>query len=294
MRARDVMTKRVVTVRPGTPVTQARQLLTANRFSALPVVDDRQRLVGILSSVDLLRARLNGAAPRTVGEVMSRDVIYLSPGSGLGVLAHRLRTYGELRVMPIVDQGMLAGVVTRGDLLRQPRDRGAARLARRLREFVRRPEPEPLIQFTPVEVTPEPSSGDARAGDVMTSSGLVTVTMSTPVERAAELLTGQRFTALPVVDGHQRLVGILSEADIIDDPLDGRRTGRPRTVGAAMTEDVAALAPDAPIRELYGLLAQRGFRLVPIVEGDTVVGVVSRGDLLRRTSGPDSAAARGD
>jgi CBS domain-containing protein len=52
-----------------------------------------------------------------------------------------------------------------------------------------------------------------------------------------------------------------------------------------MTRDVVALSNDAPIRELYGLLAERGFRLVPILRAGRLVGVVSRGDLLRRTSG---------
>jgi CBS domain-containing protein len=119
----------------------------------------------------------------------------------------------------------------------------------------------------------------------MTASELVTVTPSTSVARATELLTEQRFTALPVVDDEDHLLGIVSEADLIHDPLDGRRTGRPRTVAAAMTRDVVALPSNAPIRELYRLLAERGFRLIPIVRAGKLVGVVSRGDLLRRTSG---------
>jgi CBS domain-containing protein len=283
------MTERVVSVRPATPIARVQDLLTANRFSALPVTDERHRLVGIVTTVDLLRARLApaSAGARTAGDIMSRDVICLSPSSGVGVLAHRLRTYGELRVMPIVERRMLVGVVSRGDLLRRDRkENPLSRLVQRLRALFRPGEPPPPpVLFTAAPPAVPASQGNGHAEDVMTTSGLVTVTPSTSVALAAELLTEQRFTALPVVDEADHLLGIVSEADLIHDPLDGRRSGRPRTVGEAMTRDVVALSNDAPIRELYGLLAERGFRLVPILRAGRLVGVVSRGDLLRRTSG---------
>ena len=116
------MTDRVVAVRPETSLARARTLLTENRFSALPVVDEYRRLIGIVSAADVLAASAMAPGgqrhPLTVGAVMSTDVMRMSPDADVGIIAHRLRTYGDRRVMPIVDHGILVGVVSRGDLLR--------------------------------------------------------------------------------------------------------------------------------------------------------------------------------
>ncbi|WP_181783669.1 CBS domain-containing protein, partial [Pseudonocardia pini] len=119
VRARDVMTRRVLTVTAGDPVELAEQRMLKAGFSALPVVRDIDRLVGVVSLVDVLRAR-EQAWDAGVGSIMTTDVLTLSPTTSVGVVAHRLRTYGDLRVMPIVDRGRLVGIVTRSDLLRGP------------------------------------------------------------------------------------------------------------------------------------------------------------------------------
>jgi CBS-domain-containing membrane protein len=57
MRARDIMTSPVITVRAGTTVQDAAALLAARGFTALPVLDDDDRLIGIVTEADLLRGR---------------------------------------------------------------------------------------------------------------------------------------------------------------------------------------------------------------------------------------------
>jgi CBS domain-containing protein len=180
--------------------------------------------------------------------------------------------------MPIVDAGVLVGIVTRGDLLRRP-PRGGP-IGRFLHRFLHRGDPPDRV---PGPGTPAPvASGPLRVCDIMTGrAGLVTVTERTPTEQARQLLTHNRFTALPVVDG-DRLVGIVTEADLVRDPLDARRTPPPDTVGAAMTTDVIAAAPGTPVA---ALLSDPGPRLVPVVDGDRLVGVISRSDLLRAHTG---------
>ncbi|OLS97333.1 hypothetical protein BJF90_42795 [Pseudonocardia sp. CNS-004] len=113
------MTTRVVTVGPDDPVSVAVHKMTELRYSALPVIDRRFRLVGMISLIDVLRHREGGGADTTrIGAVMNSDVLSVPPRASLGLLAHRLRSYGELRVMPVVDGSTLVGVVTRSDLLR--------------------------------------------------------------------------------------------------------------------------------------------------------------------------------
>src|SRR5918998_2917442 len=119
LRARDVMTTRVVTVNPDDTVAVAVHKMTELRFSSLPVIDRRFRLVGMISLLDVLRHREDGGADTTkVGAVMTSDVLSVPPRASLSLLAHRLRSYGELRVMPVVDGAVLVGIVTRSDLLR--------------------------------------------------------------------------------------------------------------------------------------------------------------------------------
>lgn len=274
VRAREIMTSRVATVRVDAPLALVEQRFRETRHSALPVVDRIFRLVGIISVVDVLRHRADPDA--TVGSVMTTDVLTMSPNANVGILAHRLRTYGEFRVMPIVDRGVLVGVVTRSDLLRPRRRRGLLdRLVGR-----RDVDTDPFVGPAPLTAEEQAARASRRlVREAMTSTGLVTATAPMPVAEAAALLTRHRFTALPVVDGAGDLVGIVSEADLLRDPLDGRRT-RATTVGAAMARNVVTVSPDDPLDRARELMTERGYRLLPVVVDGRLVGMVSRRDLL--------------
>ncbi len=275
LRASEVMTRRVVTAMPQTPVDHAREVLTENRFSALPVVDDRHRLVGILTTLDLLRAdagRVTGGA--RVGALMTRDPMFMAPEADVHIIAHRLRRYGDRRVMPIVEHGVLVGIVTRGDLLRTPPAGGpVGRWWHRLRHPAR-----PRRRGWGDE-----ARAGGRAADVMTPlEDALWVEEATPTAVAAALLQENRVTALPVVDADDHLVGVVSEADLLPDRLTGSRTAGPSTVGAAMSTDTITVRDTTPLGDLERAVVARGLRLVPVVDADDrVVGVVSRADLLR-------------
>jgi CBS domain-containing protein len=279
VRAHRVMTRGVVTVAPAAPLEEARALLTGNRFSALPVVDGGARLVGIVSTLDVLRAEVEGRADASVGDVMTRDPLTMSPDSPVTIVSHRLRRYGERRVMPIVERGRLVGVVTRGDLLRAPQRRG----------FLDRlwgPDPDDLDDAPP----PDEGRFGTRAGEVMTPlAALVVAEVSTPVEAAAAALAANRLTALPVLDEDDRLRGVVSEADLVPDRLSGRRGPAPTQVGDAMTpaREVTAARHDAPLVKVARRMIQERRRVLPVLDhDDRVVGMVSRGDLLRADSPP--------
>lgn len=276
LRAREIMTRRVVTVSPDSPLELARIRLSANRFGTLPVVDDRHRLVGVVTAADLLAADRSptGAAPATVGAVMTPDPLRMTPDADVAVLAHRLRTYGDVRAMPIVENGMLVGIVTRGDLLRLPPPGG--RLGRWLRRSRRRP-PAPRDPWAD-----EPRRGTTVAGVMTPAEDVWAVSETTPVADAARCLADNRFTLLPVVDDDDRLVGVVGEADLVPDRLSGRRSPARRTVGEAMTTDVTTAGPDDDLADVVHAMLDGRFRTLPVVDRDgRVAGVVSRGDLLR-------------
>lgn len=134
----SVMTTEVVTVRPSSPFRQLVRLLQQHRISALPVIDDAYRPVGIVSEADLLlkegyphgaldvgmveairyRRRLGRATGATAAEVMTEPVITVAAGSSV-VDAARLMVRQGVKRLPVVDQqGKLVGIVTRGDLLK--------------------------------------------------------------------------------------------------------------------------------------------------------------------------------
>jgi CBS domain-containing protein len=137
-RIESVMTTQVVTARPSTPFRELVDLLQRKRISALPVVDQDDRLVGIVSEADLLvkqgyphggddvgvvhalrhRQRLGKAAGICALDVMTRQVVSVPVGTEVAAAARLMIRLGIKR-LPVADaQGRLAGIVTRGDLLK--------------------------------------------------------------------------------------------------------------------------------------------------------------------------------
>ncbi|HEX7464047.1 MAG TPA: CBS domain-containing protein [Actinomycetota bacterium] len=133
--------------------------------------------------------------------------------------------------------------------------------------------------------------------DVMTRT-VVVVNDSAPFKEVVRLMQESGVSALPVVDAGGRLVGIVSEGDLIlkEDPnLEGEghlfesrqhRVERQKAAGVVaaqlMTAPVITVAPDAALGEAARLMHHHAVKRLPVVgpEG-TVVGIVSRADLLK-------------
>jgi CBS domain-containing protein len=136
---KDLMTAQVVTVGPATPFKEIVALLADHGVSAVPVVDDDRCVLGIVSEADLLlkeefpepdldiplfwtkRRRLEQqkAAATTARDLMSSAVVVsTSPEATVAEAARRMHAAGVKR-LPVIDEGgRLAGIVSRGDLLR--------------------------------------------------------------------------------------------------------------------------------------------------------------------------------
>lgn len=128
MRARDLMTAPVITVHPWTSAKEAAELLAAHGFTALPVVDDDDRLIGIVTEADLIRGRIPAdpryvhepaevTAGKTAGDLMTTPVTAMSSGTDVADLCQAL-VDARIRAMPIVDGSAVVGIVTRGDVVR--------------------------------------------------------------------------------------------------------------------------------------------------------------------------------
>ena len=124
------------------------------------------------------------------------------------------------------------------------------------------------------------------AREIMTTA-VVTVSPDTTVDDLAKLLADNSISGVPVVDYLGRVVGIVTEADIL--------TSRPgnRTVQSVMTREVVAVSVDETLQEIAFLLSMRRINRVPVLEDGKLVGIVSRADVVRALAGKSAPARAG-
>jgi CBS domain-containing protein len=152
-----------------------------------------------------------------------------------------------------------------------------------------------------------------RARDLMTTE-VVTVPPNTPVTSLARLLADRGISAAPVADAEGRLLGIVTEADLLrrlagaeDKPVgwlrrlfrdpDRQAEQYARTHGMeardVMTDDVVSVGPDATAEHCAHLMEERRVKRLPVVDGGRLVGVISRADLLRAVLEPPEKIGTG-
>ena len=140
-----------------------------------------------------------------------------------------------------------------------------------------------------------------RAHQIMTRS-VITVTPETTIVDAANLMLQRHVSGLPVVDGAGKLVGVVSEGDFIrrSEIGTGRKRGRwlrfilgpgksasdyvhehGHKVGEVMTKSPLTITEDTALAEIVAIMEKNNVKRLPVVQGDKVVGIVSRANLLQ-------------
>lgn len=290
----DVMTREVVVVHPRTPLGEAVRTLLGRDYRALPVVDDAGTLVGILTNTDLierggLTARLellaalggpaaereltaSGVRGKTVGDAMNREVLSVSPRERLDRAAH-LMAERKIKRLPVVDDsGRLVGIVSRVDVLRT------------MGEDYRAPERAEV-----------PPNHQARVvGEVMRRD-VPAVRPEAPIGEVLDAVTSTRLNRAVVVDGEDRVQGIITDADLLARLDPGAETGllralmgRDKAPGGvkATARDVMRLSPitaavDLPIGEAVRVMLEARRKVLPITDADgRLLGIADRADLL--------------
>jgi CBS domain-containing protein len=110
--------------------------------------------------------------------------------------------------------------------------------------------------------------------------GVITIAPEETLQTAAALLTQHTIGAVVVVNEAQKVVGILSERDIIrtishhEQPLN-------QTVEAVMTQNVITGTPEDDIYSVAHLMTEHRFRHLPIVEDEQLIGMISIGDIMK-------------
>ncbi len=143
-RVRDVMTTDVVKVHPETNVSEIARLMSEHDISGLPVVDETDRVLGVVTEMDMMirntqfkmpafiafldaiiyletpghyRERVERVLGTTAGEIMSEPAVTIEPHASIEALAE-LMVDRRMNPVPVVEDSRLVGIVSRSDIIR--------------------------------------------------------------------------------------------------------------------------------------------------------------------------------
>jgi len=121
-----------------------------------------------------------------------------------------------------------------------------------------------------------------KAKDIMTTE-LILGHPNMTVEDAIKALVNNRITGLPIVDNDRKIVGVLSEYDVIKS-VEGKTEKHPIDLGAKIdfTAKVTTIGEDAPLPEIFSLFLEKKVRRLPVVNSkEELVGIITRRDVMR-------------
>ena len=117
-KAKDLMTENVISVKKGTPVLEALELLVENNITGIPVVDDDATLVGILTERDVLRLlyAIGDKKWKVVEDFMTQPAIYFDEDEDLDDVCDCLMN-NYFRRVPVMSKGKIVGIISRKDII---------------------------------------------------------------------------------------------------------------------------------------------------------------------------------
>jgi CBS domain-containing protein len=306
----EVMRREVVTVHPDSPVTEVVELLLDKDFTAVPVVDDSGKVVGMISDNDLLQRggirvtlslkratdpdfveqlhrQLKDPA-RKVSEVMTREAVTVPPEMVLGKAA-RLMVEKHLKRLPVVDkQGRLLGILGRLDILNTI-------------AAVHLPQWHPEAH---------PAGTPGTVAEVMTRE-VPTVHESANLEEIFQLLVSSSHKRVVVVDDQRHVVGVIADSDLISrvsreswpglievlvskvpiEKISGPARQhvqklRARSAKDLMTRNPITVREEMPVASALVTSAETRTKRLPVVDaGGRLVGIVGRTEMMRALLG---------
>jgi CBS domain-containing protein len=196
---------------------------------------------------------------------MTSPVVTVTPDSSLAN-ARRIVNEKNIRALPIVRDDQLVGIITRRGLLRLD-----------------------LSLLDDDAWASKMDIADEKVSSMMTGNP-ITILPESLIPKAARIMLENKITALPVVD-HKKLIGILTNSDLLrfilaECPLLKKKI----LVEQYMTDEVITIEPDTSLLEAHRLMGIKRIRSLPVIEGEKVIGLVTRTDLM--SSDPSRLASR--
>ena len=305
---KDVMTSRVIWVTKDAPYKELAARLREDRVSAFPVLDDEGKVIGVVSEADLLtKEALDGgydgmpgmitgllrrkeqgkARGVTAGDLMTQPAVTISPDDAVED-ASRLMYKSKISRLPVVDSdGHLTGIISRADVL-SVFDRSDHEIAVRDR----------LSYLSPGGMTEMKTS----VKEIMTAQ-VVAVKLGASVKEMAAALRENRISAFPVVDDDGKVIGVVSEADMLaKEVLNADHTGTITamlhrreqdkadglTARDLMTHPAVTVTPDDSVEQAARLMYTLRLKRLPVIDrSGGLVGIISRTDVLAVYDRPD-------
>ena len=303
---RDVMTRDPERVTAGTPLSDVVRLLLSSIFTGLPVVDKKNRPVGVITQGDLIRkgglpmrlgllaesdqdrlkSVLNQQAARKAAEVMTSPAVMIGADRPLAEAVERMLTKNVKR-LPVVDgTGVLKGMLSRLDIFR----------------IVMREAPDwNAFKAQKIQVEHLKRVGDILRRDVHT------VLPEAPLNEVIRLIDDNDIQRVAVVDGEGRLLGLISDRDLLryfKPEQEGvwhllakvkhtfkqeacrmgdlQRCLAETTAGVAMATELITAREEMLIEEAIALMIGKGLKRLPVVDSEgRFKGMISRDSLLR-------------
>ncbi len=120
------------------------------------------------------------------------------------------------------------------------------------------------------------------AREIMTRD-VKTVMPDSPLAEVAALMRSENCGIVPVVDGERRLLGVVTDRDIVVRTLAEGRSPETAVARDVMTDDVSGVTADDPVREIIELMGRSQVRRIPVVDrNDRLLGIISMADIANR------------
>ena len=300
----QVMSRDVVSVAPQSPLRKVVELVEGKVYRAVPVVEDG-RPVGMITNLDLVErggllvrvellgslsdaertSALNQLGGKTAREVMTPNPVTVVEGATITAVAD-VMAHKRLKRLPVVDAaGKLVGIVSRLDLLRTVAE---------------------AFHSGPEEPRPAGLRGDLPLSRVMRKDVPV-VHPDTPINEVLQAVVATRLNRALVVDAERRVVGIVTDEEVLDRVTPAMRTGalkslmhrlpfvhvgkaelaaehhaRARKAADLMLTEVAIAREDQLLRDAIAPMMRAPHKLVAVVDKDgRLTGALDRADILR-------------
>lgn len=276
---RDVMHVGLIKCLRDTPLQEVARLMAVHRVHAIVAVGAEDELWGVVSDLDLVSVLSTGQGT-TAGDAAATDVLPVAPDDSLDHAAQLLSEHEATHLVVVEPTTKRpVGVISTLDL---------------------------AGVFAGVRTKHDPSA--MRVENVMTAD-VVTVTPSTSLKDVATLLVERDISGVPVVDRAGEILGVVSERDLLAkersdigraDGLLGWFLGEDidaekhwaRTAGEAMTAPAITIEKWRSTAAAAGLMAEHGFKRLPVVHAGELVGIVTRRDLVRAFARSDAEIER--
>lgn len=236
-------------------MTHARQVMRDSFLRALPVLDGKQRVVGVLTDQDILRIRSSRSNITVRG--YAREYPVISPDTDV-LVAARLLLEAKQHLAPVIaspSDKTLVGVVSEVDILRN---------------------------VQPTKKSP------ATVQDIMTGS----VETTYPDESIARLWLNMLewdYTGIPVISHKNKAIGIVTRSDIIrsgyarigSGDMHGKGSGDAPKVEKVMSTPLYSIPPESSVSEAIHSVLEHNIGRICITQNNELVGIADRYDLLK-------------